>query len=285
MRDGYQAGSRTSPRVLAFDSGIGGLGIVAALRDALPSAKIDYLADTAVYPYGEQDDAFLIARIVSLIQEAVTRLSPDAVVIACNTASTLALEALRGVCSVPVIGCVPPIRWAARLSRTRVIGLLATTATVRRPYVAALQARFAPDCTLIAHGARHLADCAEAVFRGAPADPELIRRALAGLSDHPEGGKIDAVALGCTHYTFLMDAFRAASPEGVAWLDPAAAVARQTATVLGVDRAAVPVFSESKGSAWFTAEPAGAAELETGLRRFGYTGFCLWQPAVAVSPV
>lgn len=274
---GQQTDIMRPPRVLAFDSGIGGLGIVAALREALPGAEIDYLADTAVYPYGEQDDAFLTERIVSLVRDAVARLHPDAVVVACNTASTLALTALRGACPVPVIGCVPPIRWAARLSRTRVIGLLATKATVRRPYVASLQMQFAPDCTLIAHGARHLADSAESVFRGAMADPALIRRELAGLFGHPDGGKIDAVALGCTHYTFLMDAFREASPAGVAWLDPAEAVAKQTAAVLGVHPEIGKGGAAGSGQAWFTAQPDEQSRLETGLRRFGYGGFSLWQ--------
>ncbi|NHO17520.1 glutamate racemase [Acetobacter oeni] len=251
------------------------MGIVGALRTELPGAVIDYLADTAVYPYGEQDDGFLTARIVSLIQDAVIRLDSDVVVVACNTASTLALEALRDVCPVPVVGCVPPIRWAARVSRTRVIGLLATKATVGRPYVASLQAQFAPDCTLIAHGARHLADCAEGVFRGRKADPALIRRELSGLFGHPDGGKIDAVALGCTHYTFLIDAFREVSPVDVVWLDPAVAVARQTAAVLGC--APAIWATEGSGRVWFTAPPHEAAGLESGLRGFGYAAPELWQ--------
>lgn len=269
--------SPTSPRILAFDSGIGGLGIVSALRKLLPQGRIDYLADTAVYPYGEQDDAFLTQRITSLVQDAVNRLRPDAVVIACNTASTLALPSLRASCPQPFAGCVPPIRWAARVSKTRVLGLLATRATVGRPYVASLQKEFAPDCTLIAHGARNLADYAESVFRGHPIPPDLIRQELTGLFTHPNGDKIDAVALGCTHYTFLTESFRHLAPAGVTWLDPAGAVARQTVTLLQ-DTSARNSSNRNPGQAWFTAEPPEPDLVRKGLEAFGYDGLHIWQP-------
>lgn len=276
------------PRVLAFDSGIGGLGIVGALRQRLPDAQIDYLADTALFPYGEQDDATLRQHILELISDAAARLQPDAVVIACNTASTLALSALRESNSLPFVGCVPPIRWAARDSRSRVIGLLATRATVGRPYVAALQAQYAPDCRLIAHGARHLADIAETVFRGEEVDPALIRRELAGLFEQPDGDRIDAVALGCTHYTFVTPALRAAAPSpAIAWLDPADAVARQTVAVLPQRTVSHALLSQETpgetcgqgtGRAWFTSEPREAEQVRAGLLRFGYRRLESWPP-------
>lgn len=270
--------SQAEGRLLAFDSGIGGLGVVAALRRHLPLAGIDYLADTALFPYGEQDDAVLSRHIVTLIDRAIETLRPDAVVIACNTASTLALTALREKRpDIPFIGCVPAVRWAARISQSRVIGLLATRATVRRPYVAALHEQYAPDCTLIAYGARHLADYAEAVFRGETIDPELIRQEAMGLFGQPDGERIDAVALGCTHYTFLVDALRAVSPPHVAWLDPANAVARQTATVLE-GRAIKDIPREKTNRLWFTALPQDSALLEEHLLPFGYSHVGLWKP-------
>ena len=167
-------------RLLAFDSGIGGLSVVRELRALLPGMPIDYLADNAVFPYGELPDAVLVARVLELLDAAIEQRRPDAVVIACNTASTTALDALRARHRVPFIGCVPPIKWAAAVSRTRHIGLLATSATVRRPYLRTLQARFAPDCTLIAHGARGLADIAEKRVPAPPGrpgrDPARARR-------------------------------------------------------------------------------------------------------------
>lgn len=258
------------PRVLAFDSGIGGLGIVAQLRPLLPGIPVDYLADTAVFPYGEQPDAVLRERIVRLVGAAIACLRPSVVVVACNTASTLALESLRAAYDVPFVGCVPPIKWAADQTRTGTIGLLATRATVRRPYLKALSARFAPNCTLLAHGARGLADMAENAFRGTPPDPALLGAELAGLFGQPGGSAIDVVGLGCTHYTFLLDAMRDAGPPQVTWLDPAPAVARQVARVLAACPVPTGPASSLPDQFCFTAQPRDLAALRPGLAALGY---------------
>ena len=269
-------------RLLAFDSGIGGLSVVRELRAILPGVPIDYLADNAVFPYGELPDATLVARVLDLLGAAIERLRPDAVVIACNTASTTALDALRARHpTLPFVGCVPPIKWAAAVSRTRTIGLLATSATVRRPYLRALQARFAPDCTLLAHGTRGLADIAEQAFRRRAVDRDAIRRELGGLFDQPGAERIDVVGISCTHYSVLLEPLRALSPAGITWLDPAAAVARRTKAVLGelpdssIDRA------PGGGRAWFTAPAEDADRLRTGLAGLGYDGMTLFEAAPA----
>ena len=259
--------------LLAFDSGIGGYGIVGALRARLPGARITMLADNALYPYGELADATLIARLESLIAAARLRFAPDAVVIACNTASTVALPALRERFDLPFIGCVPPIKWAASLSRTRHIGLLATAATVKRPYLRDLAQRFAPDCRLLAHGARGLADLAEAVFRGQPINRDAIRRELDALFGQEGGERIDTVCIGCTHYSFLLDALRQASPRDVFWLDPAEAVARRTEAVLA--GLSLGKDGTGGGEALFTAPPFAADRLGSALTKFGYQGFSL----------
>ncbi|MCP1241164.1 glutamate racemase [Acetobacter lambici] len=264
-------------RVLAFDSGIGGLGIVRAIRALSPHIGVDYLADTAVFPYGEQDDAVLTRRIISLVSAAIARLRPQAVVIACNTASTLALDALRATCpTIPFIGCVPPIRWAARQTKTGVIGLLATRATIRRPYLSRLHALYAPDCTLIAHAAPHLASYAEQVFRGHSVPDALIYKDIQGLFSHPDSGRLDAIGLGCTHYTFVLDLLRRLTPPTMTWLDPADAVARQTCTVLQTLQP-MPDTSTPPEQAWFTAIPADAEALAAHLPAFGFDKINLWQ--------
>ena len=264
------------PHLLAFDSGIGGYGIVGALRRRLPGARITMLADNALYPYGELPEAALIARVESLLAAAIERFDPDAVVIACNTASTLALAALRTRFDRPFIGCVPPIKWAASLSRTRHIGLLATAATVRRPYLHDLARRFAPDCRLLAHGARGLADLAEAAFRGRPIDHGAIGRELEALFGQEGGARIDTVCIGCTHYSFLLASLRDASPREVTWLDPADAVARRTEAVL----AGLSLGREGPGggAALFTAAPFEAERLQPALASFGYDGCSLFVP-------
>ena len=260
-------------RILAFDSGIGGYGIVAALRRRLPAARLTMLADTAFYPYGALDDAALTLRLLHVIGAAVRRLRPDLVVIACNTASTVALAALRQHFDLPFVGCVPPIKWAATLSRSRTIGLLATAATVRRSYVQELAQRFAPDCRLIAHGAGGLADLAEAAFRGQPVDLAAIDRELGILFGQEGGSAIDTVCIGCTHYSFLLDRLRQLSDAQIAWLDPAEAVARRTEAVLA--GLGTKDTWEGGGDALFTAPPAAPDLLRQGLARFGYDGFSL----------
>lgn len=252
--------------ILAFDSGIGGLSIVRALQAVLPGTRIDYLADNAVFPYGELPDDVLIDRVVGLIGDAIEGLRPELVVVACNTASTMALDALRDRFALPFVGCVPPIKWAAETSLTRHIGLLATAATVRRPYLHDLQARFAPDCRLVAHGARSLADIAEMAFRQHPIDQDAVRRELDQLLGQPGGALVDVICIGCTHYSILLDALRAASTRPIVWLDPAAAVARRAASLLAGRAAA------GSGSAWFTAPVHDEARVVEGLAAFGYDG-------------
>lgn len=214
--------------VLVFDSGIGGLGVVAALNQIAPDLPLTYLADNGFFPYGEKTDEALLAHLIQLLGAEIEHSAPEAIVIACNTASTVALAALRERFTTPFIGCVPPIKPAASASQTRCIGLLATAATVRRPYLNELIARFAPDCTVLSLGTPTLAELAEQKFRGAVID---VASAIAPLFTQPGSEQIDAMALGCTHYTFLLPEFLALRPD-LTWHDPALPVARQTLRVI-----------------------------------------------------
>ncbi len=214
--------------ILVFDSGIGGLGVVAALNELAPCLPLTYLADNGFFPYGEKPDEILLPHIIEVIGAAIAREKPEAVVIACNTASTIALSALRAAFNIPFIGCVPPIKPAAAASRSRSIGVLATAATVRRPYLNGLIERFAPDCRVLTLGTPTLAELAEQKFRGAAVD---VSGAIAPLFTQPGGEAIDAVALGCTHYTFLLPEFLALRPD-LSWHDPALPVARQTLNII-----------------------------------------------------
>ncbi len=274
-----QVPSEAPSGLLAFDSGIGGLSIVRELRRLLPDARIDYLADNAVFPYGELPDDVLVERVCGVIGTAIERLRPGLVLVACNTASTIALAALRERFAVPFVGCVPPIKWAAETSRTRHIGLLATAATVRRPYLRMLQEQYAPDCRLIAYGARGLADLAEAAFRGHAPDPDAIRRELDRMFGQLGGDRIDVVGLGCTHYGVLLPMLRDLSPAGIAWLDPAAAVARRAAAM--AEETGTGSGGSGGGRTWFTAPPGDEAGLHDGLVAVGYDGIHRFDAAVA----
>ncbi|MEJ2116550.1 MAG: aspartate/glutamate racemase family protein, partial [Alphaproteobacteria bacterium] len=131
------------PRLLVFDSGLGGLSVLGALRQAVPEAAITYLADDACFPYGVLADEALIARVCEVVGEAIDKVGPDAVVIACNTASTAVLPSLRAAHSVPFIGTVPAVKPAAQLSHTGLVSVLGTPATVHRDYTHALISEFA----------------------------------------------------------------------------------------------------------------------------------------------
>ncbi len=247
--------------LLVFDSGIGGLGVVREIRRLQPGARISYLADNGFFPYGEKSDDILLPHITRLIGNAIEMLRPDAVVIACNTASTIALAALRAAFATPFIGCVPPIKPAAAASRTRHIGVLATAATVRRAYLQNLIEIFAPGCTVHSLGTPTLAELAERKFRGEPVD---VASTIAPLFAQPGAEAIDAIALGCTHYTFLLPEFQALRP-GIAWFDPALPVAKQTLAVTKD----FPQATDLTECAYFTAALAGDANMQVRLAMFG----------------
>ena len=138
--------------ILFFDSGMGGLSVLAPTAALLPHAPLVYVADSAGFPYGTRSEGEIAARVPALLGRLAERYDPRLIVIACNTASTIALQHVRAALDVPIVGTVPAIKPAALLSETRVIGVLGTEATVRQPYVDDLAARFAGDCTVLRHG-------------------------------------------------------------------------------------------------------------------------------------
>jgi glutamate racemase len=219
-------------RVLVFDSGVGGLSVYDAIAGSGQAVALDYLADTAWLPYGERSDEALTARVPALLSGIAAQWRPDLIVVACNTASTIALDAVRARLAIPVVGVVPPIKPAAALSETGVIGLLATPATVRRSYTDQLIAKFAADKCVIRHGSSALVAAAEQKLRGAPVDKAVVADAVAGLFDAPGGREIDVVALACTHFPFLAEELSAAAPRACLWLDSGDAIARRVADLL-----------------------------------------------------
>ena len=152
QRPPMTAAMTPSSPILFFDSGVGGLSVLGPTRALLPAAPIVYAADNAAFPYGTKSEAELAARVPALLGRLVERFRPRLAVIACNTASTIALDHVRAALDIPVVGTVPAIKPAAEQSRTRVIGVLGTAATVRQPYVDNLAREFAADCEKIRHG-------------------------------------------------------------------------------------------------------------------------------------
>jgi len=220
-----------APRLIVFDSGMGGLTVARAIRAHLPAVQMLYVVDNGGFPYGALSDKVLIARVAATIDAALDEIGRcDAIVIACNTASTTVLEHLRARHNLPIVGVVPAVKWAASISLTRQIGVLATAATAHRPYLADLIARFAGDCRVHIHGAARLAEYAERDFCGEPVDDEVIAAEVAPLFAHADAPLIDKIALGCTHYPLLLPQLTRLFP-GREFLDPADAVAKRVVAV------------------------------------------------------
>ncbi|SEH18421.1 glutamate racemase [Sphingopyxis sp. YR583] len=215
--------------ILFFDSGLGGLTVLGPTRALLPTAPIVYAADYAGLPYGKKSDEELAARVPALLGRLVERYQPRLAVIACNTASTIALGHVRAALDLPIVGTVPAIKPAAEMTRSGVIGVLGTEATVRQPYVDDLSAKFAAGKTVLRHGCPGLVTGAEAKLRGEAVDPTIIERAIAGLREQPEGEAMDVIVLACTHFPLLRDELQAAAGPGVRLIDGAAGIARRIA--------------------------------------------------------
>ncbi len=249
--------------ILFFDSGVGGLSVLAPTRALLPNAPIIYAADSAGFPYGTKSDAELAVRVPELLARLVERYAPRLAVIACNTASTIALDFARSALDLPIVGTVPAIKPAAKLSTTRVIGVLGTDATVRQSYVDNLAREFASDCTVVRHGSAELVALAEAKLAGEPIDPGDIAAAVRPLAEIPN---LDTIVLACTHFPLLAEELGEALP-GVHFVDGGAGIARRIAWLTRGQ----PWPDEAlPGIAVFTGPPPTAA-LADALAGFGLT--------------
>ncbi len=215
--------------ILLFDSGVGGLSVLGELRKILPQAPVIYASDQAGLPYGTKTEVQIATRVAGLLGRMSERYRPRLVCIACNTASTIALGMVREVLEVPIVGTVPAIKPAAAITRSGVIGLLGTAATVRQAYVDNLEREFAGGKTLLRHAAPELVDVAEAKLRGEPVDRAAIHAAVAGLRSQPGGESLDAVVLACTHFPLLREELGREFGPDVALIDGAEGIARRIA--------------------------------------------------------
>ncbi|HET7816896.1 MAG TPA: glutamate racemase [Sphingomicrobium sp.] len=214
--------------ILFLDSGVGGLSVLEPTRKLLPNAPVVYVADNAGYPYGRRSEREIASRVPALLGRLVERFRPRLAVIACNTASTIALDHVRSALELPVVGTVPAIKPAAELSKTRVIGVLGTEATVRQAYVDNLAAEFAADCAIVRLGSPELVDLAEAKLAGDEVGVEAVRAAALPMFEGGRGGEIDVGVLACTHFPLLRGELETAFP-GVTWIDGGEGIARRIA--------------------------------------------------------
>jgi glutamate racemase len=266
----YQGAAMTLPRapvILVFDSGLGGLTVFREVVKARPNARFVYAADDAAFPYGGLDEGALVARVTAVMDRLVALHAPDLVVVACNTASTLVLPALRARFAIPFVGTVPAIKPAVERSLTRRVAVLATPGTVKRDYTQALIDEFAGDCKVTLVGSTALAALAEAHLRGEAVEDAAIAAEIAPCFPD-EGPPTDVVVLGCTHYPLLRTRMERLAPWPVAWIDPAPAIARRVTQLLGAPLAAHD-GEEEEAAAVFTSGRAVTPELRRALGAFG----------------
>jgi glutamate racemase len=262
-----------APKILVFDSGLGGLTVFVEVARLRPDADLIYAADDAGFPYGALPETALAPRVLAVMERLIEKHAPDIAVIACNTASTLVLPHLRAAFpALPFVGTVPAIKPAAFQSRTRMISVLATPGTVARDYTRDLVRAYAADCSVTLVGSKHLASLAEGFMQGAAPSDESVSRETAPAFVEAEGRRTDCVVLACTHYPLLIAQFERLAPWTVHWIDPAAAIARRTdqvlREVLGFRTAPGGEAVRSARAVFTGTEPPGP-RLAAALRGFG----------------
>jgi glutamate racemase len=238
-----------------FDSGVGGLSVLKAIRQQLPDEAVIYLADQAHVPYGPRP-----MEQVRQLSEEITRflLSQGCklIVVACNTASASALHSLRQTfAQVPFVGMEPAVKPAAETSRSGVVGVLATPATFQGALYASVIERFARGVTVLQHTCPGLVAQIEAGELASAKTRAILEDALLPMLDQD----IDTVVLGCTHYPFVIPLIEEISGPGVRVIDPAPAVARQVERLLSEHDLRTSRQSSGELRVLTTGEPAALA--------------------------
>jgi glutamate racemase len=219
-----------------FDSGVGGLTVARALRERAPAVPIRYVADTAWFPYGDRPPEQVAGRALAIAARLVDD-GCDLLIVGCNTASSAALEELRAALEVPVVGMEPPLKPAVERSERRRVAVLATPATARGERLARLSRDHGADARVTVLPMPGLAGLVERGEIDSDRVRELLREALAPEVD----AGADAVALGCTHYGFLLPLLRELLPDGVAVLDAAEPVARRATSLFDAAHSGGPL--------------------------------------------
>jgi glutamate racemase len=205
-----------------FDSGVGGLSVLRAIRDELPGEHLLYVADSGCAPYGERSAAFVVERALTMTDFLVHH-GAKAIVVACNTATGAAVESLRARFSIPIVAIEPAVKPAAARTRSRVVGVLATTGTLSSPNVGKLLANYGADVEFVIQPCPGLADRVEKGDLRSSQTRDLVTRYVRPIVD--KGA--DILVLGCTHYPFLRPLIEEVAGPRVDIIDPAGAVARE----------------------------------------------------------
>lgn len=239
--------------VAVFDSGFGGLTVLRALREQLPEEDFFYFADTRYFPYGERPAEFLRARCVAIAQ-ALQQAGAKALVIACNTASAVAAEAIRAAVNVPVVALEPGLKPAVELSRNGRIGVLATQRTLESERFQRLLASYGAGKEIFGEACTGLADAIENEGPNSSKVAALLDRYVTPL----QAAQVDTVVLGCTHYPWASLQIAQRLSPGTQLVDTGAAVARQLTRRLQAEQRAGG--GQGRLLAGTSADPAALAD-------------------------
>ncbi len=219
--------------IVIFDSGFGGLTVLRESRVLMPAQRYIYVADDAGFPYGDWEEDALKERMLGLFGKIIDRLHPEQIVIACNTASTLAIDALREKFpNLMFVGTVPAIKPAAERTRSGLVSVLATPGTVKRQYTRDLIREYAAKCHVRMVGSKDLAELAENYLRDGFVDEARVEAEIAPCFVEKDGRRTDIIVLACTHYPFLVNRMRKMAPWPVDWIDTSEAIARRAVSLL-----------------------------------------------------
>lgn len=249
--------------VLVFDSGVGGLSVFKEMQALLPNLNYCYVFDNEAYPYGELSPDTLLSRVGSIVLRHVESQNIDLVVIACNTASTIVLPALRKMLNIPVVGVVPAIKPASLLANESV-ALIATPATITREYTQDLIRNFATGKKVEMVGSTRLVDMAEAKLRGEVVDIEELRQILKPIKG------ADVAVLGCTHFPLIKEEIQLALGNEVTLIDSGEAIARRVNVL--IQQLETTKHSSIRPHRIFSTAPAQQeGALNDSLRKLGFS--------------
>jgi glutamate racemase len=255
----------TGYKVLFFDSGVGGLSIYNdVMKKCSEFITPIYLFDNDFCPYGDKTDEVVLSRVLAIMKNVMDKIKPDLIVIACNTASTVALEQVRKLVQIPVIGVVPAIKPAAKLSRIKKIGLLATPATILREYTDKLIKQFASDVDVLKIGTTELVDLAEKKVALETYDESIISSVLSPWLELPQPP--DVIVLGCTHFPHLKTEISKLFPNSLV-IDSGEAIARRLIDLLNT---IPPKQSKKQKTIAFCTSNDVKQELEKYLKQMGF---------------
>jgi glutamate racemase len=237
-----------------FDSGVGGLSVLRAIRAALPHEHLVYVADSGHAPYGDQTEGYITQRTL-VVGQWLAEQGVKAITIACNTATVVAAKALREQTHLPVVAIEPAIKPAVALTRSGVVGVLATRQTVQSAAVARLVDLYGADKRILLQGCPGLAEQVERADLHSAETEALLRQFITPLL--AQGA--DTLVLGCTHYPFLRGTIQRVAGEGVTLIDPADAVARELARRLA-DSGSLTAQAEQGAVQFFTSGDVAQAQ-------------------------